>query len=62
MSTEALIGKQVSIYFDDGDRVTRKDGQCTEILTNAIIIQDVKGWYQLIPFNRVIRVIEQGGV
>ncbi len=62
MQGEALIGKQVTIYFDDGNRVTRKDGQCTEILFNAIIIQDISGLYQLFPFSKVIRVIESGGL
>ena len=64
MDGQALIDKEIVIYFNDGSNITRKDGTCIELLKNAIIFKDpITGYHQLIPFYKIIRVIEkpQGG-
>ena len=55
-----VINKNIVIYFHDGTSVTRKDGVCVELLKNAIIFKDpITGLHQLIPFYKIIRVIEK---
>jgi len=60
MAEETLIGREVIVYFHDGNTVTRKDGICTEVTHNAIIFKDMKGGLlQLVPFYKIIRVLEK---
>lgn len=56
--TELLKGKEVSIYFDDGSSITRKDGTIIEITDITLIFQE-HGQTQIIPFSRIIRVVEK---
>lgn len=55
---ELLKGKEVSVYFDDGSTITRKDGIVIEI-TEATLIFKEHGQTQIIPFSRIIRVVEK---
>ena len=52
MERTGLIGKKVSVYFNDGVRVTRHDGVCT--CNNEIEI--ILDYVELIPKRRIIRV------
>lgn len=56
--SEFLKGKEVSVYFDDGSTVTRKDGTIIEITETTLIFQE-HGQIQIIPFSRIIRVAEK---
>ena len=59
---EVLVNKEVIVYFNDGNSITRKDGICIEILKNAIIFKDKQmGIHQLVPFYKIIRVLEKPG-
>lgn len=53
-----LEGKEVSVYFDDGSAITRKDGIVIEITETTLIFQE-HGQIQIIPFSRIIRVVEK---
>jgi len=53
-----LIGKKVAIYFDDGSSITRKDGSVIAIFDNFIIFREYH-LSQLIPFNRIVRIVEK---
>lgn len=62
MYGQVLVNKEVIVYFHDGTSVTRKDGICIEILKNAIIFKDrITGIHQLVPFYKIIRVLEKPG-
>lgn len=56
---ELLKGKEVCIYFDDGSNITRKDGVVIELSENAIVFKVESGQVQIIPFSRIIRVVEK---
>jgi len=58
-----LIGRNVCVYFDDGTSITRKDGSVLAISDNYIVFKDYN-LTQLIPFSRVIRIVEKnnGGI
>lgn len=56
---EQLKGKKVSIYFDDGTRIGRKDGIFIEISDNSISFKATSGHIEIIPFSRVIRIEEK---
>ena len=55
---ELLKGKEVSVYFDDGSAITRKDGIVIEITETTLIFKE-HGQIQIIPFIRIIRVVEK---
>ena len=56
---ELLKGKEVSVYFDDGSNITRKDGRVIEISDNSIVFKVESGQIQVIPFSRIIRIVEK---
>ncbi len=56
---ELLKDKQVSIYFDDGARIGRKDGIVIEISDSSISFKAISGHIEVIPFSRVIRIEEK---
>jgi len=56
---EQLKDKQVSIYFDDGSDITRKDGIAVDLTDSGIIFKESSGQLQFIPFSRVIRIVEK---
>ena len=56
---ELLKDKQVSIYFDDGSRIGRKDGIVIEISDTSITFKATSGRIEIIPFSRVIRIEEK---
>ena len=51
MERNGLEGKRVSVYFNDGERVVRKDGICTENSPDSIILDNKT----MIPKLRIIR-------
>ena len=55
---ELLKGREVSVYFDDGSAITRKDGIVIEITETTLIFKE-HGQIQIIPFSRIIRVVEK---
>jgi len=60
MEPNVLVNKEIVIYFNDGANVTRKSGICVELLKNAVIFRDkITGLHQLIPFFKIIRIIEK---
>jgi len=56
---ELLTGREVSVYFDDGFQITRKDGIVVEISDNSIVFKTDFGKIQIIPFPRIIRIVEK---
>ena len=59
-----LIGKMVWIYYDDHsgkDSVGRKEGLVLQDSERRIIIQNTSGYTEIIPYYRIIRVIEIPG-
>ena len=56
---ELLKDKQVSIYFDDGSRIGRKDGVVIEISDISITFKATSGHIEIIPFSRIIRIEEK---
>jgi len=56
---ELLRDKQVSIYFDDGARVGRKDGIVIDISDSSITFKTKSGNLEIIPLSRVIRIEEK---
>lgn len=46
------VGKRISVYFDDGTKVTRHDGLCTDNSSTEIELDN----RELIPKSRIIRV------
>lgn len=48
-----LEGKKVSVYFDDGSRVTRKDGVLSSEDDYSITLDDK----EVISRNRIIRMV-----
>jgi ribosomal protein L14 len=54
-----LKGKDVAVYFDDGSNITRKDGRVVEISDNAVVFEVESGQVQIIPFSRIIRIVEK---
>ena len=60
MEPNVLVNKEIIVYFDDGSSITRKGGICVELLKNAVIFRDkITGLHQLIPFFKIIRIIEK---
>lgn len=49
---EGIEGKQVTIFYDDGGNVSRKDGLLTSITSDSYILNNKI----LIPKQRVIRI------
>ena len=56
---ELLKDKQVSIYFDDGSRIGRKDGVVIDISDTLITFKATSGHIEIIPFSRIIRIEEK---
>jgi len=54
---EQYVGRKIAIFFDDLGRVSRKDGTCTSVSTQGIILDNK----MLIPWTRVVRVEFEGG-
>ena len=52
MERNGWEGKKISVYFDDGDKVTRHDGVCTNNNDVEIELDD----RELIPKSRIVRV------
>jgi hypothetical protein len=60
MDEKTLVDKEIIVYFNDGSSITRKDGICVKLLKNAVIFKDkITGLHQLIPFFKIIRIIEK---
>lgn len=56
-----LSGKKVWIYFDDhsgNHRVAKKEGLVLQDSERRIIIRNTAGYTEVIPYFRIIRVIE----
>lgn len=59
-----LTGKKVSIYYDDKSNyntVAKKDGLCIEDTNYKIVIKNTSGFTEIIPYSRIIRIIEVPG-
>ena len=59
-----LCGKRVWIYFDDHsgyDKVAKKEGLVLQDNDRRIIIQNTSGYTEVIPYYRIVRVIEIPG-
>lgn len=57
METEKkLIDSLISVYFNDGERITRKDGIAKGITDKGLFINEDHGKKQLIPLSRVVRI------
>ena len=59
---ESMINQQVTIYYDDrshGNNIARKDGFLLGFESNSVIIKNTNGFRELIPLNRIIRIIEK---
>ncbi len=62
MEGQVFQNREVIVYFNDGSSVTRKDGICVELLKSGIVFKDkITGIHQLIPFYKIIRVVEKPG-
>jgi hypothetical protein len=59
----ALEGKNVNIYFLDNsdNQISRKSGLCLKDLPTKIIIENTRGYVEVIPYYRIIRVVEREG-
>lgn len=60
----SLDGKRVWIYFDDHsgqDQVSKKEGLVLQDSERRIIIRNQSGYTEVIPYYRIIRVIEIPG-
>lgn len=55
---ELLKGKKVSIYFDDGSNITRKDGKAVDFTDSGVVFEERSGQLQFIPFSRIVRIVE----
>ena len=49
---EGLEGKRITIFYNDGESVSRKDGICTAEYSNYLCLDG----RILIPHDRVVRV------
>jgi hypothetical protein len=50
---DILVGKEISIFYDDGaGHVSRKDGRCTSNSDTEIILEDKI----ILPKQRIVRV------
>jgi len=59
-----LKNKDVSIYYDDSsnyNKVARKDGHCLDDTDHKITIRNQSNFIEVIPYSRIIRVIEKVG-
>ena len=52
MERNGLVGKRISIYFDDGQRITRHDGICTDNTPTEIYLDG----REMILKSRIVRV------
>lgn len=50
--TNGWIGKRISVFFDDGEKVTRKIGLCTNYTSDEIELDNK----DIIIKSRVIRI------
>jgi len=57
-----LKGKIVNIYFLDhsDNKVSKKTGKCLKDTSHKITIENSRGYAEIIPYCRIIRVIETG--
>lgn len=58
-----LEGKKVNIYFmDQSDKqISKKTGIVLKDSPTKIIIQNLRGFTEIIPYYRIVRVVESGG-
>lgn len=47
-----MIGKRISVYFDDGEKIARKQGVCTSSDDDFLILDYKNG----ISKNKIIRI------
>lgn len=52
MDWKGMRGKRISVYFDDGVKITRHDGICTNIDSDLICLDNT----EIIPMRRIIRI------
>lgn len=56
VNIESWIGKQVVLFFEDGEKVSRKNGTLKGTDDAFIILESIDGNTHAIPINRLIRV------
>ncbi len=47
-----ILGNQIKVYYNDGNKISRKDGRCTQIDDYKVELNESL----LIPFGRIIRI------
>ena len=52
MERQGLAGKKINVYFDDGCRVTRKDGVVSSEDAYSISLNNK----EIIPRSRIVRI------
>lgn len=55
-SEKNILNKSVSVFFDDGDKVTRKDGFVESVNGQVLFLNVDHENEQLIPFDRIVRI------
>lgn len=60
----SLEKKQVAIYFDDfsDNQVAKKTGYCVKDTDSKVFIKNSKGFIEVIPYCKIIRIVETGRV
>ncbi len=59
-----LEGKRVSIYYDDRsshNEVAKKTGICLKDTPSKIFIENMKGYLEIIPYYKIVRIVEAEG-
>lgn len=51
-----FLGKDISIYYTDGERVNRKDGILVGVRKHEIYIRYKKRTIVCIPFKKIVRI------
>jgi len=60
----SLEKKKIAIYFDDfsENQIAKKTGICLKDTSTKIFIENTKGNVEVIPYCKIIRIVEIGGV
>jgi len=58
---EELDNKRVTVFFDDKSMgIGRKDAVCIRLTSMSISLRNSNGDIEVIPLNRVIRIVAKG--
>lgn len=59
MQDLSLVGKKVKIFFDDGNKVSYKEGTLKNINSDYVEFVNVHDETELINYDRVVRIEEK---